>query len=166
MPRVNKSALPALTIACHIHAARGRRVMTDAALAEIYGVTTGNINLAVRRNKARFPPDFMFVLTKSEADSLILQSAISKNGRGGRRHLPYVFTELGVAMLSSVLASERAVQMNIGIMRTFVQLRDGNAHRRTLPSGSKNLNAVMVALHRSLKFWSRTSTVSTEMYAR
>jgi hypothetical protein len=109
---------------------RGEKVMLDADLARLYGVTTGNLNKAVKRNHTRFPGDFMFQLTGKEAESLIFQSGRSK-GRGGRRHRPYVFTEQGVAMLSSVLNSERAVQVNIAIMRTFVQLRrlmDSNAY--------------------------------------
>ena len=108
---------------------RGEKVMLDADLAQLYGVTTGNLNKAVKRNQARFPGDFMFQLTDKETESLIFQSGRSK-GRGGRRHRPYAFTEQGVAMLSSVLNSERAVQVNIAIMRTFVQLRrlmDSNA---------------------------------------
>jgi hypothetical protein len=103
--------------------------MLDADLARLYGVTTGNLNKAVKRNQARFPVDFMFQLTDKETESLIFQSGRSK-GRGGRRHRPYAFTEQGVAMLSSVLNSERAVQVNIAIVRTFVQLRrlmDSNA---------------------------------------
>jgi len=108
---------------------RGEKVMLDADLARLYGVTTGNLNKAVKRNQGRFPGDFMFQLTDKETESLIFQSGRSK-GRGGRRHRPYAFTEQGVAMLSSVLNSERAVQVNIAIMRTFVQLRrlmDSNA---------------------------------------
>ncbi len=108
---------------------RDEKIMLDADLARLYGVTTGNLNKAVKRNQARFPGDFMFQLTDKETESLIFQSGRSK-GRGGRRHRPYAFTEQGVAMLSSVLNSERAVQVNIAIMRTFVQLRrlmDGNA---------------------------------------
>jgi hypothetical protein len=108
---------------------RGEKVILDADLARLYGVTTGNLNKGVKRNQARFPKDFMFQLTDKEMESLIFQSGRSK-GRGGRRHRPYAFTEQGVAMLSSVLNSERAVQVNIAIMRTFVQLRrlmDGNA---------------------------------------
>jgi hypothetical protein len=101
---------------------RGEKVMLDADLAQLYGVTTGNLNKAVKRNQARFPGDFMFQLTDKETESLIFQSGRSK-GRGGWRHRPYAFTEQGVAMLSSVLNSERAVQVNIAIMRTFVQLR-------------------------------------------
>jgi len=96
--------------------------MLDADLAALYGVTTGALNLATRRNPGRFPADFMFRLTREEA-GLIFQIEISKIGRGGRRFQPYAFTEQGVAMLSSVLRSERAVGVNILIMRTFVQLR-------------------------------------------
>src|SRR5437899_1038752 len=102
---------------------RGEKVMLDADLARLYGVTTGNLNKAVKRNQARFPEDFMFQLTQKETGSLIFQSGRSK-GRGGRRHRPYAFTEQGVAMLSSVLNSERAVQVNIAIMRAFVRLRE------------------------------------------
>jgi len=97
--------------------------MLDADLAELYGVPTKRLNEAVRRNAARFPEDFMFQLTVDEAETLRSQFAAS-NGRGGRRYIPYVFTELGVAMLSSVLNSERAVQVNIAIMRAFVRLRE------------------------------------------
>jgi hypothetical protein len=108
-----------------IHVVRGQKVMLDSDLAALYRVTTGNLNLAVRRNESRFPADFMFKLSKREADSLLLQTARAKTGgRGGRRTPPFVFTELGVAMLSSVLNSERAVQMNIVIMRAFVRLRE------------------------------------------
>lgn len=97
--------------------------MLDANLAELYGVTTGALNQAIKRNAERFPEDFMFQLTAEEYNSLISQIAISKPGRGGRRKLPYAFTEQGVAMLSSVLNSERAIQVNIAIMRAFVLLR-------------------------------------------
>jgi hypothetical protein len=102
---------------------RGVKVILDSDLADLYQVTTGNLNLAVGRNRDRFPVDFMFQLSKHEVESLLLQSARAKNGRGGRRTPPYAFTELGVAMLSSVLNSERAVQINILIMRAFVRLR-------------------------------------------
>jgi hypothetical protein len=106
-----------------IYRVREQNVMLDSDLADLYQVATGNLNLAVRRNLARFPADFMFQMTKEEGSSLLLQSARAKKGRGGRRTPPYVFTELGVAMLSSVLNSERAVQINILIMRAFVRLR-------------------------------------------
>jgi hypothetical protein len=101
---------------------RGHKVMIDADLADLYQVTTGNLNLAVKRNLDRFPEDFMFQLTRKEFVSLRFQSAISN--RGGRRYLPYAFTEHGVAMLSSVLNSQRAVLMNILIIRTFIKLRE------------------------------------------
>ena len=107
-----------------IYTIRGERVMLDADLAALYGVTTGNLNKAVARNPDRFPEDFMFPLTRAEAESLIFQSGISKpEGRGGSRHAPYAFTEQGVAMLSSVLHSPRAVAVNVEIMRAFVRLR-------------------------------------------
>jgi ORF6N domain-containing protein len=102
---------------------RGHKVMLDSQLAELYEVRTFRLNEAVKRNRRRFPEDFMFRLTAEEAGSLRSRIAISKPGRGGRRTLPYVFTEQGVAMLSTVLNSERAIAVNIAIMRTFVRLR-------------------------------------------
>jgi hypothetical protein len=103
---------------------RGHRVLLDSDLATLYEVPTRRLNEQVRRNLARFPPDFMFVLKPEEAEALRSQSATSKAGRGGRRYLPMVFTEQGVAMLSSVLRSPRALHVNIGIMRAFVKLRE------------------------------------------
>ena len=103
---------------------RGQRVMLDIDLAELYQVETFNLNKAVKRNLSRFPRDFMFQLSKAERDGLTFQNGMSKEGRGGRRTLPFAFTEQGVAMLSSVLNSTRAVQVNIVIIRTFVQLRE------------------------------------------
>ena len=100
---------------------RGLRVMLDRDLAELYGVKTKVLVQAVKRNIARFPEDFMFQLTGSEFENLRSQSVTSN--RGGRRYPPYAFTEQGVAMLSSVLRSDRAVQVNIAVMRIFVQLR-------------------------------------------
>src|SRR2546423_7745097 len=98
--------------------------MLDADLAALYGVPTGRLNEAVGRNRARFPRDFMFQLTVAETERLLSQIAIAnKPRRGGSRDLPYAFTEQGVAMLSSVLRSERAVAVNILVMRTFVELR-------------------------------------------
>jgi len=100
---------------------RGQNVMIDRDLAELYGVTTGNLNLAVKRNIERFPNHYMFRLTKTEFDNLILQNAISS--WGGTRKLPFVFTEQGVAMLSSVLKSKRAIAINIQIIDAFVAMR-------------------------------------------
>ena len=106
-----------------IHVIRGQRVMLDSDLAKLYGVTTRRLNEQVQRNKDRFPEDFAFQLTQQEFTVLMSQIATSKGGRGGRRKRPWVFTEHGVAMLSSVLRSPTAARVNIGIMRAFVRLR-------------------------------------------
>ena len=103
---------------------RGHNVMLDSDLAQLYGVTVGRLNEAVKRNEDRFPSDFMFQLTKAELEHLKSQIAISSSTWGGRRHAPYVFTEQGVAMLSSVLRGKRAIEVNIAVMRTFVRLRE------------------------------------------
>jgi len=102
---------------------RGERVMVDADLAVLCGVTTKALNQAVRRNRNRFPVDFMFQLTLAESRLLRSQRVTSNDGRGGRRYAPYAFTEQGVAMLSTVLRSPSAIHVNIEIMRTFVRLR-------------------------------------------
>ena len=101
---------------------RGKKVMLDKDLAQLYGVTTSNLNKAIRRNTERFPEDFMFQLSKKEFENLIFHFGTSS--WGGTRKLPYAFTENGVAMLSSVLNSERAIKVNIQIMRTFTRLRE------------------------------------------
>jgi hypothetical protein len=101
---------------------RGEKVLLDYELANLYGVQTKRLKEAVKRNIKRFPSDFMFELTREELNNLRTQIATS-NKRGGIRYLPFAFTELGVAMLSSVLNSKRAIQVNITIMRTFVQIR-------------------------------------------
>jgi len=102
---------------------RGRNVMLEDDLAALYEVQVRALNQAVKRNRQRFPPDFMFRLTAAETNGLRSQTVIAKTGSGGRRTAPYVFTEQGVAMLSTVLRSERAVRVNIEIMRAFVRLR-------------------------------------------
>ena len=109
-----------------IHVIRGHRVMLDSDLASLYGVETKALNRAVGRNPARFPADFMFQLTIEEGRDLRYQSGTSNaaTGRGGRRYRPYAFTEQGVAMLSSVLRSPRAIAVNVEIMRAFVRLRE------------------------------------------
>ena len=129
----SRPPLLAENISRRILTVRGHRVMLDADLAELYGVPTSRMNEAVKRNSVRFPIDFMFRLSAEEYTSLISQIAISKPGRrGGRRKLPYVFTEQGVAMLSSVLKSDRAIQVNITIMRAFVRMRKTVASHRGL----------------------------------
>ena len=103
---------------------RGQRVMLDSHLAELYEVETRVLNQAVSRNNTRFPSDFIFQLTENEYETLTSQIVIAKkDNRGGRRSLPYVFTEQGVAMLSGVLNSDKAIAVNIAIMRTFVMIR-------------------------------------------
>ena len=117
-----QALLPAERIEFAILVLRGERVLLDADIAVLYDVETRILVQAVKRNPDRFPPDFMFQLTREEVKLLKGQLDASK-GRGGRRYLPYAFTEQGVAMLSSVLGSERAVRVNIEIMRAFVRLR-------------------------------------------
>jgi ORF6N domain len=107
-----------------IHLIRGQKVLLDSDLAELYQVPVKRLNEQVKRNINCFPSDFMFKITLNEVVRLKSQFATSNTGRGGRRTEPYAFTELGVAMLSSVLKSDRAVQMNIFIMRAFVKLRE------------------------------------------
>jgi hypothetical protein len=106
-----------------IYTIRGHRVMLDSDLAKLYGVETKRLNEQVRRSSDRFPQDFMFKLTSEEFDVLKSQIATSKTGSGGKQKQPLVFTENGVAMLSGVLKSNQAVQVNIAIMRTFTKLR-------------------------------------------
>jgi hypothetical protein len=122
---------------------RGQKVMLDSALAEMYGVQTKVLNQAVRRNLKRFPGDFMLELTAGESASLRSQSVTSKLGRGGRRYRPLAFTEQGVAMLSTVLNSDRAIEVNIAIMRAFVRLRE-------IMSTHKDLAAKLEKLERKL----------------
>ena len=109
-----------------IYTIRGQKVMLDSDLATLYGVETKRLNEAVKRNIERFPSDFMFQLSEDEFKVLRSQFATSKEElekRGGRQYLPYVFTEQGVAMLSSVLRSKKAIEVNVQIMRTFVRMR-------------------------------------------
>jgi phage regulator Rha-like protein len=133
MPKGTSSIVPIERIQQCIYLVRKHKVMFDRDLAQLYGVETGALVRAVKRNIERFPTDFMFQLTKAEYEIFLrCQIGISKEGRGGRRYMPYAFTEQGVAMLSSVLRSKRAVEVNIGIMRTFVKLREILATNSTL----------------------------------
>ncbi|MBK9285795.1 MAG: ORF6N domain-containing protein [Sphingobacteriaceae bacterium] len=136
-----------------IYLIRGQKVMLDKDLAELYGVATKVFNQAVKRNRKRFPEDFMFELTQTEFDDLRSQSVTSKNGRGGRRYLPLVFTEHGVAMLSSILNSDKAININIQIVRVFVRVRQMlfdnaelrlaiDAIRRKTDNNTKNIELV------------------------
>src|SRR5258706_8945823 len=118
-----ETLIPAQRIEDAILLIRGQKVMLDRDLAPLYGVTTGNLNKAVKRNLARFPEDFMFQLSAEEAESLRFHFGSLKRGQH-YKYLPYAFTEQGVAMLSGVLRSHRAVQVNVAIMRAFVRLRE------------------------------------------
>ena len=144
---VQKFHLIDIDIKSLIHNIRGQKVMIDRDLALLYGVKTKRLNEAVRRNKQRFEgEDFMFRLTKEELVSISLRSQIatSNNGRGGARYLPYAFTELGVAMLSSVLTSETAININRDIMRAFVTFN--HLTIRPLPEDNAELRAEIQAL--------------------
>ena len=123
--------IPLETIEQRILLIRGQKVMLDADLAELYGVETKQLIRAIKRNITRFPADFMFQLHKEEFENLRFHFGTSSRW-GGRRYLPYVFTEQGVAMLSSVLNSERAINVNIVIMRAFVKLREMLASHKDL----------------------------------
>jgi len=120
---IKETIIPDDVLINKIHVIREQKVMLDSDLAELYGVETFRLNEQVKRKLSRFPVDFMFQLTENEWKSLTSQIAMSKNGRGGRRTLPYVFSEHGVLMLSSILNSEQAIQVNIQIMRIFTRIR-------------------------------------------
>jgi len=111
---------------------RGQKVMLDAHLARLYGAKTRALVQAVKRNRERFPPDFMFQVNEEEFEALRSHSVISNGGRGGRRYRPYAFTEQGVAMLAGVLQSPRAVAVHVEIMRAFVRLRQVLATHKEL----------------------------------
>lgn len=141
----------------NIYNFRGKNVMLDSDLAGLYGVETFNLNKAVKRNRDRFPEDFMFQLTEEEFKNLKFQIGMS-GSYGGRRTAPYVFTEQGVAMLSSVLRSEKAISVNISIMRAFVKIRrmaltnEDLARRLTdLEKTSKELGKESKELRNSIK---------------
>ena len=129
--------IPSERIISRIFLIRGKKVMIDRDLAELYEVGTKALNLAVKRNIDRFPPDFMFQLSEKEFKNL--RSQIETSSWGGRRYPPYAFTEQGVAMLSSVLNSKRAIQVNIQIIRTFTQLRELLATNKELRIKIENM---------------------------
>jgi hypothetical protein len=119
----NTTLIPQEIIENKIYLIRGKKVMLDRDLAILYKIATGNFNKSVKRNKERFPEEFMFQLSKNEYNSLRFQIGILEKGQHSK-YLPYVFTEYGVAMLSSILNSKHAIQVNIQIIKTFVQLRE------------------------------------------
>ncbi len=111
---------------------RGKRVILDRDLAALYGVPTFRFNEAVKRNRNRFPGDFMFQLTRDEAASLTSQIAMSKSARGGRRTLPYAFTEHGTVMAANILRSPKAIQMSVFVVRAFIRMRQMLIEQRGL----------------------------------
>lgn len=139
------SMVPLERVVSRIYLVRGQKAMLDADLAKLYGVTTKRLNEQVKRNIDRFPSDFMFQMNAREYGSLRSQIATTKKqpGRGGRRYLPYVFTEHGAIMAASVLDSERAVQISIYVVRAFVQLRE-------MLSSNKELARTLNELERKL----------------
>ncbi len=156
-----KLAVPTDVIERRIYLIRDQKVMLDFDLALLYHVKTKELNKSIKRNITRFPHDFMFRLNTIEVQSLRFQIGTSKIGRGGRRYLPYAFSEQGVAMLSSVLRSETAVQINIAIMRAFVRLRQLlathkeladklMAHERKLKDHDEDIRSLFDDLHQLL----------------
>lgn len=142
MSKGNEALVPVESIAQSILLLRGQKVLLDADLAELYGVETKVLLQAVKRNRERFPEDFMFQLTADEFGNL--RSQFVTSSWGGRRYAPYVFTEQGVAMLSSVLKSPRAIAVNIEVMRAFVRLRE-------MLSSNKELAAKLGELEHKLE---------------
>ena len=140
-PSTTDLIVPVERIENRIFLIRGEKVMLDVDLAELYQVPTKRLNEAVSRNRSRFPDDFMFQLTQEEFENLRSQIATSSSGYGGRRYQPYAFTEFGVAMLSAVLKSQRAVQMSILIMRAFVRLRELISSHKDLAARIEKLEA-------------------------
>jgi ORF6N domain len=133
--------IPVERLAQSIYVIRGEKVMLDSDLADLYAVPTRTLLQAVKRHSERFPKDFMFQLDNQEFANLRSQIVISSLSHGGRRHLPHVFTEQGVAMLSSVLNSNRAARVNIAIMRTFIRLREVMATNQDLARKFNELEA-------------------------
>src|ERR1700733_13067959 len=120
---MDNQLIPDKIIMNKIYYIRGQKIMLASDLAELYNIETRVLNQSVNRNLKRFPPDFMFQLSEDEYSSLTSQIVMSKKGRGGRRVLPFVFTEHGVLMLSSILNSDRAIEVNIQVMRIFTKIR-------------------------------------------
>ena len=145
------SVIPVEKIARSMYLIREEKVMLDSDLATLYGVETRVLNQSVARNIERFPSEFAFQLFQDGFDSLMSQIVISNSGRGGRRKLPWVFTEHGVAMLSSVLRSKRAIQINITIIKTFVRMREILATHKDLARKVEKHDKEIAALYEVLQ---------------
>jgi hypothetical protein len=153
-----ESALVPKPIETRIFQVRDQKVLLDADLAALYGVEVRALNQAVKRNRERFPFDFVFQLTAEESEALKSQTVISKVGRGGRRHAPYAFTEHGAIMAASVLNSTRAVEMSIFVVRAFLRLRETLATHKALgaklaeleqrlETHTHKINEIITAIH-------------------
>jgi hypothetical protein len=142
--RNDSLATPMERIEERIYTVRGQRVMLDSDLAAVYGVTTFNLNKAVRRNTDRFPVDFAFQITPQEAGDLIFQIGISSSGHGGRRKPAWVYTEHGAVMVANILKSKRAAQMSVFVVRAFVKMR-------AVLSDNRELARKLAALEKELK---------------
>ena len=138
MPK--RPAMLSVPVESRILIVRRQRVILDSDLAALYGVTVKRLNQQVNRNQERFPADFMFQLTSTEDKALRLQIATSKKGRGGRRYLPYAFTEHGAIMAATVLNSARAVEMSVFVVRAFVRMREMVAKNRQLAAKINELD--------------------------
>ncbi len=134
-----KTKALAIPVESRIVVLRQQKVILDSDLAELYGVSVKRLNQQVQRNHERFPADFMFRLTAKEDEILRLQIATSSSGHGGRRHLPYAFTEHGAIMAATVLNSPKAVEMSVFVVRAFVKLREMLANNRQLASKIEEL---------------------------
>ena len=154
------------TIQNKIYELRGQQVMLDFDLAELYGVPTKHLKQAVKRNAKRFPHDFAFVLEREEVRGLRSQFVTSNKGRGGTRYAPLVFTEQGVAMLSSVLNSDTAIEVNIAIMRAFVLMRQFALSHKDLTDRlnelEKKYDQKFTTIHEALTYLLQKDTEETE----
>ena len=130
---------------------RGQRVILDSDLAKLYGVATFRFNEAVKRNRPRFPDDFLFQLTKEEVEGLTSQSAMSKPGSGGRRTLPWAFTEHGALQASNVLNSPRAIAMSVYVIRAFIRLREVLAENQVMAKRMADVEKTLVTLDAALR---------------
>ncbi|MBN1493465.1 MAG: ORF6N domain-containing protein [Candidatus Omnitrophica bacterium] len=146
------AALSVEIVGSKILVIRGKRVMLDRDLADLYGVETKRLNEQIKRNSKRFPIDFMFQLTSDEIEALRSQNATLKKGRGRHtKYLPYVFTEQGVAMLSTVLNSEKAIEVNIQIMRAFVKIREFLATNEALAERVKENREAIIRIFKIIE---------------
>ena len=153
------------TIQTKIYDVRGQKVMLDFHLAELYEVQTKSLNLSVKRNLKRFPVDFMFQLTKDEWESLRLQFETSK-GKGGTRYLPYAFTEQGLAMLSGILNSDKAINVNIAIMRAFVFIRQYALTHKDLTEKLKEIEGKFKDIYEAINYLLNKDKQQTEQSER